>query len=272
MSAEARDRRKSSRAVAPAAPASGERLRTAGMYTIDELAAAAGLPTRTVRLYQSVGVLDSPQRRGRIAVYSDGHLRRLEIIASLQDRGLRLRAIRDALRQAQRSKLSLEDWLGLSEHLRTPWSQEAPMLLSEGELRAHLGERPPGFLAALVRAGMVQRQGDGLPPTYLVPSPGLLDIGLKLHDAGVEIETGAEAAALIRKRMHRAATDLLSYFVKHIGHGFARSGSPQEVGEAFGALRAVAAEAVRLLFAREMEGALRIAMERGAIPAAEGRT
>ncbi len=271
MKNEREDRQETHRTTAPARPASVEVPRAGGVYTIDELAAAAGLPTRTVRLYQSVGVLHAPQRRGRIAVYSDQHLRRLAMIASLQDRGLRLRAIRDALRQAQRSKLSLEEWLGLSEHLRTPWSQEAPMLLSEAELRAHLGERPPGFIAALVRAGLVRRQGDGLPPTYIVPSPGLLDIGLKLHDAGVEIETGAEAAALIRKRMHRAAADLLSYFVKHIGHGFARTGSAQEVGEALGALRAVAAEAVRLLFAREMEGALRIAMERGAIPAAERR-
>lgn len=240
-------------------------------YTIDALAAAAGLPTRTVRLYQSVGVLQAPQRKGRIAVYGEQHLQRLQLIAKLQDRGLRLRAIRDALRQAARSKMSLEDWLGLGEHLRTPWSEEAPLLLSEAALRTHLGERPDGFIAGLVRAGMVQRQGEGLPPTYIVASPGLLDIGLKLYDAGVEVEAGGAAAALIRKRMHRAATDLLTYFVKHIGHGFARTGSPADVGEALDALRAVGTEAVRLMFAQEMEIALRTAMERGTIPVAERR-
>ena len=244
----------------------------AGGYTIDQLAAAAGVPTRTVRLYQSVGVLPAPQRKGRIAVYSDDHLQRLQLIAKLQDRGLRLRAIRDALRQARRSQLSLDDWLGLSEHLRTPWSEEAPALLSEAELREHLGERPAGLVAALMRAGVLRRQGDRLPPMYMIPSPGLLDIALQLQDAGVDVETGAEAAALIRKRLRRAAGDLLAHFLKRTGRGFARSGSAPEVSAALAALRAVATESVRLIFAQEMERALRTAMERGIIPASERRT
>src|SRR6266540_4593263 len=68
-------------------------------YTIDELAAAAGLPSRTVRHYQSEGVLPSPRREGRVAVYAASHLERLQLIGRLQDRGLRLDAIRDVLRQ-----------------------------------------------------------------------------------------------------------------------------------------------------------------------------
>ncbi len=243
-----------------------------GVYTIDELAAAAGLPTRTVRLYQSVRVLDPPRRKGRIAVYSDEHLARLQLVAKLQDRGLRLRAIRDVLRQARRRKLSLDDWLGLGEHLRASWSEEAPLLLNEADLHEHLGRPPAGFIGALSRAGLVRHQGDRLPPTYIVPSPGLLDIGLRLNDAGVDIETGAEAAALIRKRMRRAASELLAHFLKRTGRGFARSGSARDVTEALAALRAAGAEAVRLVFAQEMERALRTAMERGIIPAPERRT
>jgi DNA-binding transcriptional MerR regulator len=255
-----------------AAAAVGPASEAAAVYTIDQLAAAAGLPTRTVRLYQSVGVLHPPQRKGRIAVYSDEHLQRLRLIANLQDRGLRLRAVRDVLRQARRGKLSIENWLGLRDHLRTPWSEEAPLLLSEAEIHEHIGGRPAGFVAMLIRADLVRCQGDGLPAIYIVPSPGLLDLGLKLHDAGVEIETAAEAAALIRKRLHRVATDLLAHFVTRIGRGFTRTGSPGEVGEALAALRAVGADAVRLVFVQEMERALRTAMERGDIPAPERRT
>jgi DNA-binding transcriptional MerR regulator len=243
----------------------------AGVYTIDALAAGAGVPTRTVRLYQSVGVLHRPQRQGRIAVYSDTHLERLRLIATLQDRGLRLRAIRDALRHAERGELSFEDWLGLGEHLRTPWSEETPTLLSEAELRQSVGERPAGLVATLVRVGLLRREGDRLPPTYVAPSSGLFDIGLKLYDAGMDIETGAQAAALLRKRMQRAARDLLAHFVTHAGHGFGRTGSARDVGEALGALRAIGAEAVRLVFAQEMERTLRTAMERGDIPAPERR-
>ena len=88
----------------------------------------------------------------------------------------------------------------------------------------------------------------------------------------MDIETGAEAAALIRKRMRSAAGDLLKHFLKRTGRGFARTGSAPDVSEALAALRSVGSDAVRLVFAQEMERALRTAMERGTIPALERRT
>ena len=237
------------------------------VYTIDELAAATGVPSRTVRHYQWVGALPHPARKGRIALYREEHLQRLRLIAQLQDRGLHLRAIRDALRQAAHRRLSLEEWLGIGEHLRQPWSEETPLALSEADLRQRLGDPPTGFVATLVRVGLLRRQGDPLAPAYRVPSPGLLDIALKLHDAGLDIETGAAAAALIRHSMRRAAAKLVRHFAKRSGRGFARSRSADDVGEALTALRSLGAEAVRLIFAQEIERALRAAMEQGAIPA-----
>jgi DNA-binding transcriptional MerR regulator len=240
----------------------------AAVYTIDELAAATGVPSRTVRHYQWVGALPPPVRKGRIALYRDEHLQRLRLIAQLQDRGLHLRAIRDALRQAAHRRLSLEEWLGIGNHLRQPWSAETPLVLSEAELRQRLGDRPAGFVATLMRADLLSRDGDRLAPAYLVPSPGLLDIGLKLHDAGLDIESGAEAAALIRKRMRRAAGEVVRHFAKRSWRGR----SAGDVGEALTALRSLGAEAVRLVFAQEIERALRAAMEKGAIPIPQKRT
>jgi DNA-binding transcriptional MerR regulator len=236
-------------------------------YTIDELAAATGVPSRTVRHYQWVGALPPPARKGRVALYREEHVQRLRLIAQLQDRGLHLRAIRDALRQAAHRRLSLEEWLGIGEHLRQPWSDETPLVLTEVELRQRLGNRPAGFVAALLRVGLLRRQGDQLAPAYLVRSPGLLDIGLRLHDAGMDIETGAEAAALLRDSMRRAAVKLVRQFATRSGRGFARSRSAVDVGEALTALRPLGAEAVRLVFAQEIERALRAAMDKGAIPA-----
>ena len=241
-------------------------------YTIDELAAATGVPSRTVRHYQWVGALPPPARKGRIALYREEHLQRLRLIAQLQDRGLHLRAIRDALRQAARRRLSLEEWLGIGEQLRQPWSEETPLVLGEAELRQRLGDRPARFVATLVRAGLLRRQGEQRATTYLVPSPGLLDIGLKLHDAGLDIETGAEAAALVRQSLRRAAAKLVRHFAKRGGRGFARSRSAGDVDEAIAALRSLGAEAVRLVFAQEIERALRTAMEKGAIPAPQRTT
>jgi DNA-binding transcriptional MerR regulator len=244
----------------------------ARVYTIDELAAATGVPSRTVRHYQWVGALPHPARKGRIALYREEHLRRLQLIAQLQDRGLHLRAIRDALRQAAHRRLSLEEWLGIGEQLRQPWSEETPLVLSEADLSERLGDRPAGFVTTLVRAGLLRRQGDRLAPAYVVPSPGLLDIGLKLHDAGLDIETGAEAAALVRRSLRRAAAKLVRHFAKRSGRGFARSRSAGDVGEALTALRSLGAEAVRLVFAQEIERALGAAMENGAVPAPQRKT
>ena len=52
---------------------------------------------RTIRFYQSRGALMSPEIRGRVAYYGPAHAERLKLIAQLQDRGLRIDAIRDLL-------------------------------------------------------------------------------------------------------------------------------------------------------------------------------
>ncbi len=234
------------------------------VYTIDQLAAEVGMPSRTVRHYQSQGLLPPPERKGRIALYRQDHARRLRLIADLQDRGLRLSAIRDVFERAEQGELWLEDWLGLGEEFRTPWSQDAPTVLTEAELAQRL-DAHPGLVSALLEAGLVRRQG-GLAPVYLVPSPGLLDIALRLEAAGVDIQTGAGAARLIRKQLRRAAQNLVDYFLRRSGEGFTRSGTSQDLAKALGALRPLGLTAVQVIFAQEMERALRRAVDEGRQP------
>ncbi|MEK7424027.1 MAG: MerR family transcriptional regulator [Actinomycetota bacterium] len=80
-------------------------------WSIDELAALVGVPTRTVREYRTLGVIDPPRKEGRVGRYDESHRRRLELIARLQDRGYSLAAIRD-LCAASESGRSLDDVLG----------------------------------------------------------------------------------------------------------------------------------------------------------------
>jgi DNA-binding transcriptional MerR regulator len=223
-------------------------------YTVDEMAQLTGVPSRTIRHYQSEKVLPPPEKRGRIALYRDLHVRRLELIAQLQDRGLSLKAIREALRDVEQGRLSLEDWLGLSDQIRKPWSEDAPVLLSQEELERRLDGGRPGLLAELAEAGLVREQ-PGLQPTYLVPSPGLLDVALRLKAAGVGLQLSTAAAALLRKHLRRAADDLVSHFLRHAGDDFGQDAAA--AGEALDALRPLSAEAVRLVFTREIERALR---------------
>ncbi len=244
-------------------PAGNGHDETSLSLTVDELAAAAGLPVRTLRHYQSEKVLPPPQRRGRIAVYGQDHLDRLLLIGRLQDRGLRLAAIRDLFKRVEKGELWLDDWLGLGDELRAPWSEERPTVLTEAELAERVGGRP-GAVAALVDAGLVRRQ-QGLTSTYLVPSGGLLDITLQLDAAGVDIDTAAAAAGTIRKHLRRASGDLVDFFLERAGAGFARRGSTQDITEALGALRPLGARAVQLVFIQEIERALRHAVEQGRV-------
>src|SRR3954447_4763659 len=71
-------------------------------FTIDELASAASVPSRTIRFYQSRGALMPPEVRGRVAYYGRSHLERLKLIAQLQDRGLRIDTIRDLVTSIDR--------------------------------------------------------------------------------------------------------------------------------------------------------------------------
>lgn len=233
------------------------------VFTVDELAAAAGLPVRTVRHYQSEKLLPAPSRQGRIALYRTEHLERLQLIARLQDRGLKLSAIRDAFRRVEKGELWLDDWLGVGDELRAPWSEERPIVLSEAEIADRVDHRP-GTVAALVRAGVIRRQ-QGLSDTYLVPSPAALDITLELDDAGVDIDTATEAAEIMRKHLRRTSAELVEHFQARAGAGFARRGSAGDIAEALKALRPLGARAVQLVFTQEIERSLREAAEQGRI-------
>lgn len=228
-------------------------------YTIDELALATRVPSRTIRFYQSKGALPGPTIRGRVAYYGAEHIERLKLIGTLQDRGLSIKAIRDLLLEADKGELALNEWLGLEQQLQEPWANDRPRIVDEREM-AELTDGRPGAIATLLRVGQIARQGDG----YLIKSPALLQVGLRLEAAGIDLETAAGAARLLRKHLRRAASDVTDYFFERIGEGFGRDLTAPELGDAYKALRPLGQEAVRVLFAREMERALRKLIDSGA--------
>jgi len=227
-------------------------------YTIDELATLTRVPSRTIRFYQSKGALPGPRIVGRVAYYGNDHVERLKLIGSLQDRGLRIKAIRDLLASADKGELALNEWLGLEQQLQEPWANDRPKVLTEGELTEMLGNRP-GAIAQLLRLEQIERHGDA----YLVPSPALLQVALRLDAAGIDFETGVGASDILRKHLRRAAAELTEHFYKRIGEGFGREANAAELTDAYKALRPLGQEAVRLVFGREMERSLRKLLESG---------
>lgn len=222
-------------------------------YTIDELAAHTGVPSRTIRFYQSKGALHKPEIRGRKAVYAESHVERLALIGDLQDRGLRIRAIRDLTRRIDAGELSLNEWLGLEARLQAPWSEDEPTLLTEDELRERMGQSPPGSIRQLERAELITRQGT----SWLVPSPGLLRASLELHRAGVDLDVARASLDISRKHLGKLADALVQHYVANAGDGFGGSGSATDLGASFDSLRTAGLETVRVVFAQEMQRSLR---------------
>jgi DNA-binding transcriptional MerR regulator len=228
-------------------------------YTIDELAAFTRVPSRTVRFYQSKGALPKPEIRGRVAFYGPAHVERLRLIGQLQDRGLRIKAIRDLVQRFDNGELDLGEWFGLEAKLQASWADDHPRVCTEDEVYEMAGERRPGFLGDLLRSHVIVRQGDA----YIVKSPALFRVAVKLEAAGVDLDTAIAASEIVRKNMAKAAGELSDFFFKQAGQGFGRQATPEDLGAAFEALRPLGLEAIQLIFGQEMERVLRKLVESG---------
>jgi len=221
-------------------------------YTIDALAAATGVPSRTIRFYQSKGALQKPQIRGRKAIYGDAHVERLDLIGQLQDRGLRIKAIRELVGRIDRGELVLGEWLGLQDSLVAPWTDARPRLLDEAELHELTGELPPGRLAALVRHGLLERKG----VQFLCGDVARLKVVLQLEAAGVSLDLSAAIIERARKRTGKLARELTSLFEDEAGDGFGGSDAAS-IQAALSGWRDHGPALVQGIFAEEMQAVLR---------------
>jgi DNA-binding transcriptional MerR regulator len=153
---------------------------TGGM-TVEELSARTGAPVRTIREYQTWQILHPPTRVGRRGYYDESHVRRLEGIARLQERGYSIAAIRE-LFEAWEQGAGLRDVLGLDDAIGLP-ADEAPITIT----RTQLAELVPAIassdrlLARAVRHRLIIPQGQG----YLARSPALVQLVADALAAGV---------------------------------------------------------------------------------------
>jgi DNA-binding transcriptional MerR regulator len=229
-------------------------------YTIDDLAGLTGVPSRTIRFYQAKGALPPPTRRGRVAYYGRAHVERLRLVAQMQDRGLSLRAIRDLFERTEGADVSVGEWLGVGDRLRAPWTDDHSRVFTDAELQELLGDvQRPGLIADLVRGDLVRCE-ETRPGEYLVPSTGMLKIALQLEAAGINVETAQAAHDILKRRVGRAADELAEYFVNRADVDTA---SPEKISRSLDALRSLGMEAVCLVFAQEVERALRVMAEQG---------
>jgi DNA-binding transcriptional MerR regulator len=226
-------------------------------YTIDQLAARTGVPSRTIRFYQAKGVLPPPTRRGRVAFYDDSHAERLKVVSELQDKGLRLRAIRDFILTPEADGDSVQQWLGIGQRIDRVVADH-PRIMSEQELLEMLGDAPPGTLALLRRHGGIRPEGHGMQQRYVVDSPALLRIAVQLDQAGISYETTLKFHEILAKHLSRAADEVVEQALKHLGKGFGRSAKPEDIARAIECLDPdqPGGKATHVIFAREIRRAV----------------
>jgi DNA-binding transcriptional MerR regulator len=180
-------------------------------WTVDGLAAVAGLPVRTIREYQAIRVLPPPRRRGRVGIYGEQHLQRLQLIARLKERGYSLAGIRDLLT----AWAAGQDLGGVLDAGQTPVVDEQSLVLDRAQLAAAL----PGFsgeqIAELAAMGFAEPTGAG---TFWVAAPSLLRFVSDLTAAGAPAGDVIAVAAALTSGMRDTARAL----TPHLRHATRR--------------------------------------------------
>ncbi len=176
-------------------------------WTIDELAALSGVPSRTIREYQTLGLLDGPERRGRVGYYRRDHQRRLDLLVRLQARGYSLAGIRDLL-DAWSEGRSLADVVGAVTIDETPVALDRASLVTAWPALAD-----DATLQRATEAGLLAPGGDD---RWLLRSDALLTLVADLSRSGADDDTVFAAVAALRERAHQQGADLARVFADKV--------------------------------------------------------
>ncbi|SOY43594.1 MerR family transcriptional regulator [Cupriavidus taiwanensis] len=217
-------RRQPSPPSRPASAASGPP--PAPEYTIDELARVAGTTVRNVRSYQDRGLIDPPQRRGRVGIYTQAHLGRLKLIHHLLARGYTLANITELLKAIVEGH-DLRSILGLETAISSPWTNETPRHYSYLALARLFGRaisRPA--LAKAISLGLLEPDGLG----YLARSPRALAAGAEIAHAGFALEDVLEIIAQSRGHFQAVSDQIVATVVRELDRfGEGKLPPPQDV-------------------------------------------
>ncbi|MGH9039392.1 MAG: MerR family transcriptional regulator [Acidimicrobiia bacterium] len=147
---------------------------------VEELAGRSNVSVDTVRFYQKQGLLPAPERQGRVAWYTPGHLERMERIKELRRRGFTLAVI----------QRFLSGDLDPSDESLAAAVAEAGAGDDEFLTEAELAERsgvPLALIEAVSREGLlVPRLHEG-EPRYTADDVRIVSAGLRLLQAGLPL-------------------------------------------------------------------------------------
>ena len=169
-----------------------------GRLRVEELSRRLGLSVDTIRFYQKRGLLEPPQREGRIGWYGPEHVERLAKIKELQASGLTLAVIARVLDgELDDADLPLA---AVVARARVDQDEGHETLLTLGQLAEQSGV-PVGLIDAVVRENLlVPRSVEGV-RHFTDVDVRVVQAGLALLSAGIPL---AELMELARRHDHAA--------------------------------------------------------------------
>ncbi|MGH3785787.1 MAG: MerR family transcriptional regulator [Pseudonocardiaceae bacterium] len=195
--------------------------------TIAELAAQIGISVRTIRFYAGMGLIPPPRVRGRLGLYGERHVARLELVREMQELGFTLAAIEGYLARIPLDR-SPED-LALHRALLVPWLPEQPETVSRNELEARAGRAlDDEALAQLETLGVVRRDA-GHRETWTLTSSDMLGYGLSLLDAEMDFDVQLASQQIIERHTSALATELVALFHNTVLREYRERGRPPEL-------------------------------------------
>lgn len=202
---------------------------------VEDLAQEAGVSVDTIRYYQSRGLIESPSRRGRVAIYGPEHLETLQRIRSLQDRGLSLRVIGRILE----GELEPAD-VGLAEAVAAATQGGDSPTLTLDELAEASGV-PTALLRAVEQAGLLIGREIGGTLHYSRSDIEIVRSGLALLEAGFPLNELLDLASSYDRAARGIASHAVALFDEHIREPILNNSkdgteAAEKLIEAFGSL------------------------------------
>jgi DNA-binding transcriptional MerR regulator len=197
----------------PLVSAVAESLPPGGEYTVDEVARRTGTTVRTIRWYQSEGLLPPPRRSGRTAVYDDDHVARLATIRDLQAHGLTLTAIRRLVDRAPGT--ATDTALAFVKAAVTSSGEDEGEIVSPEEFADRLALSSSEEISAplLEELGMVRIIDDR---HWQVVAPAAVRAAAELASLGVPLDQRIHITRLLRQHTQAMAEAVVELFVDYL--------------------------------------------------------
>ena len=187
--------------------------------TIDELARRVDMTARNIREWQTNSLLPPPQRRGRVGIYTDDHVSRIERIKSLRAQGFPLDIIRRFLDQSAESAPEVRR---LISEVLVPANPSGSMKMKRVDLANRFGVDAERHLSA---CGLIDVLTDEL---LVITDTSTFDYVEKLTAIGLPLDKLARALTHLTDHHVAGMQALVDLYRDEIWGPFVAAGLPAE--------------------------------------------